>query len=157
MNTRFYAKNSTEVKNMNDTAELLKECNSGIKMGVGAIDDVLDKVSDGEFLEILSDSKRAHKKLASTAHEMLEKQGESTEEPPAMARGMSWIKTNVVLAADKSDKAVADLITNGCNMGVKSLNKYLNKYESADESAKQLAKDIISLETDLADNISKFL
>ena len=157
MNANLCGKNSAEVKNMNDTAELLKECNSGIKMGVGAIDDVLDKVSDGELLKILSDSKRAHKELASTAHEMLEKHGESTDEPPAMARGMSWIKTNVVLAADKSDKAVADLITDGCNMGVKSLNRYLNKYESADESAKRLAKDIIALETELADNIGKFL
>ena len=57
-----------------------------------------------------------------------------------MAKGMSWIKTNVKLSVNESDNAVADLITDGCNMGIKTLNKYLNQYEAADEKSKNLAK-----------------
>ena len=29
-----------------------------------------------------------------------------------------------------SDKPIAELITDGCNMGVKSLNQYLNQYQA---------------------------
>ena len=74
-----------------------------------------------------------------------------------MAKGMSWMKTNVMLTFDESDKTVADLITDGCNMGVKSLNKYLNQYEAADEVSKDIAKKLINLEEELAVNIRSFL
>ena len=74
-----------------------------------------------------------------------------------MAKGMSWIKTNAMLMANDSDQTVADLITDGCNMGVKTLNKYLNKYEAADENSKDIAKRLINLEEDLAMNIRTFL
>ena len=33
----------------NDTIELLKECNSGVKMGVSAIDEVIDHVEDSRL------------------------------------------------------------------------------------------------------------
>jgi hypothetical protein len=70
---------------------------------------------------------------------------------------MSWIKTNVKLAMDTSDNTVADLITDGCNMGVKSLNKYLNKYEAADEVSKDICKRLINLEEKLAIQIRCYL
>ena len=67
------------------------------------------------------------------------------------------IKTNVKILLDDSDETVADLITDGCNMGVKSLNKYLNEYEAADEVSKDIAKRLINLEEKLAVDIRKFL
>ena len=56
-----------------------------------------------------------------------------------------------------SDNVAADLITDGCNMGVKSLFKYLNQYKAADEKSKKLAKKLISIEEDLSSNLRKFL
>ena len=44
---------------------------------------------------------------------------------------------------NESDKTIADLMTDGCNMGVKSLNQYLNQYEAADEKKKDIAKRLI--------------
>ena len=74
-----------------------------------------------------------------------------------MAKGMSWIKTNVKISLDDSDNTIADLITDGCNMGVKSLNKYLNQYKAADEQSKKIAKKLIDLEHDLTIDIRKYL
>ena len=74
-----------------------------------------------------------------------------------MAKGMSWIKTNVKLGFDESDNTVADLITDGCNMGVKSLNKYLNKYKAADEESKDICKRLIKLEEQLAIHSREYL
>ena len=56
-----------------------------------------------------------------------------------------------------SDATIADLMTDGCNMGVKSLNQYLNQYEAADEQSKDIAKRLIALEERLAVDIRKFL
>ena len=79
------------------------------------------------------------------------------KDPGAMAKGMSWMKTNVKLAVNESDNVAADLITDGCNMGVKSIFKYLNQYKAADEKSKKLAKKLISIEEDLSSNLRKFL
>lgn len=70
-----------------------------------------------------------------------------------MAKGMSWMKTNVKLVMNESDKTIADLMTDGCNMGV----KYLNQYEAADEKTKDIAKRLIHLEEKLALDIRRYL
>ncbi len=77
--------------------------------------------------------------------------------PNIMARGMSYLKTNFKMMIDDDDKTVADLMTDGCGMGIKSLNKYLNQYESADESAKDMTRRIIKIEEDFEDDLKKFL
>ena len=74
-----------------------------------------------------------------------------------MAKGMSWLKTNLMLSMDDSDACIADLITDGCNMGVKSLNKYLNQYTSADERAKDITKKLINMEEYLAVELREYL
>jgi hypothetical protein len=70
---------------------------------------------------------------------------------------MSWMKTNMKLGMNHSDATVAELMTDGCNMGVKSLNRYLNQYKAADERSKDLAKQLIHLEQQLAVDIQQYL
>ena len=140
-----------------DTIKLLRECDAGVKMGVSSIDEVLEFVTDEELKQKLSKCKDEHRKLDFEIQEQLEKYNDDGKEPAPIAKGMSWIKTNVMLAVNESDNTIADLMTDGCNMGVKSLNKYLNKYEAADEVSKDIAKRLINLEEELAIDIRKFL
>ncbi len=141
----------------NDTVELLKECNAGIKMGVTSIEEVLDNVENQEFKNLLSSSMEEHQRLGSETHEMLNQFHDEGKEPNPMAKGMSWLKTNVMIAMNDNDHTVADLITDGCNMGVKSLNRYLNKYEAADEKSKDIAKKLINMEHQLTIDIRPYL
>lgn len=140
-----------------DTVKLLKECVAGVKMGVDSINEVLDNVEDKSLKGILQENMEEHQRLGSEIHELLNHYNESDKEPNPMAKGMSWIKTNVMLAMKESDKTVSDLMTDGCNMGVKSLNKYLNKYEAADEKSKDIAKKLINLEHQLTIDIRPYL
>jgi len=140
-----------------DTVELLKECNAGIKMGVNSIDEVIDKVKDEKLRKILINSKEEHQALGSETHALLNECDECGKEPNIMAQGMSWLKTNVMLAMEHTDKTVADLITDGCDMGTKSLNKYLNQYEAASEDAKNITKRLIKLEDNLAAEMRCYL
>ena len=140
-----------------DTIKLLRECDAGVKMGINSIDDVLPSVSDEKLKEALTDSKKEHSELDSEIHSILSKYNDDGKEPSAIASGMSWIKTNVMLAVNESDKTVSDLMTDGCNMGVKSLNRYLNEYAAADEVSKDIAKRLIKIEEKLAEQIRKYL
>lgn len=140
-----------------DTIKLLRECDAGIKMGVASIDEVLDYVHDETLGKYLADCKDEHNKLKDEIQTLLDKYHDDGKEPNPMAKGMSWIKTNVKLGMDESDKTIADLMTDGCNMGVKSLNKYLNQYQAADEKTKDITKRLIHVEEKLGADIRNFL
>ena len=140
-----------------DTIRLLRECDAGVQMGTKSIEDVMEYVSSQRFKTILTDCKAEHEKLNAEIQNLLNEYGDDGKDPNPMAEGMSWIKTNVMLMMNESDRTVADLITDGCNMGVKSLNKYLNDYKAADEVSKDIAKRLINLEEKLAIDIRDFL
>ena len=140
-----------------DTIKLLRECDAGVKMGVSSIDDVIDYVKSDELRGHLNACKDEHEKLDRELQELLDKYKDDGKEPNPIAKGMSWMKTNVKLAMHESDHTIADLITDGCNMGVKSLNMYLNKYKAADEVSKDITKRLINLEEKLAVDIRGFL
>ncbi|MBR2327438.1 MAG: hypothetical protein IKA51_02335 [Clostridia bacterium] len=140
-----------------DTIRLLRECDAGVKMGVSAIDEVLPYVHSESLKEFLTDNKHKHEELDRDLNALLSRYHDDGKEPNAMAKGMSWIKTNVKLMMHESDATIADIITDGCNMGVKSLNKYLNEFGAADEKSKDITKRLIDLEEKLAIDIRRFL
>ena len=140
-----------------DTIKLLRECDAGIKMGVSAIDEVLDYVHDEKLEEALKEYREEHNELQSEILILLEKYQDDGKEPNPIAKSMSWVKTNAKLVLDESDHTIADLMTDGCNMGVKSLNRYLNQYKAADEKTKNITKKLIRIEEKLTADVQKFL
>ena len=140
-----------------DTIKLLKECDAGSKMAVSSIDDVLDNVESKELLELLKETKKHHEKLGNDLHAMLNDHQADEKEPSMIAKGMSKMKTNVKIGMDHSDETIADLIVDGCDMGIKSLQRYLNKYPAADKSAKDIANRFISIEDELRKKLYAYL
>lgn len=140
-----------------DTIELLKECNAGVKMGVDSIDDVLGNVADDKMRKLLADCKDKHQELGSETHTLLNRLHNGGKSPSAMARGMAHIKTNVMITFSGTDHTIADLMTDGCNMGVKSLHRYMNKYKAASDESRDIARRLIALESKLAQDLSCYL
>ncbi|MBE6569273.1 MAG: hypothetical protein E7658_03525 [Ruminococcaceae bacterium] len=140
-----------------DTIKLLRECDAGVKMGVESIDDVLDYVHSGEMKKHLNDCKDQHNNLQKEISGLLDKYHDDGKDPNPIAQGMSYMKTNMKLRMNESDHTIADLMTDGCNMGVKSLSKYLNQYKAADEVSKDITKRLINQEEQLAHQMRQFL
>ncbi len=141
----------------NDTINLLKECDAGTKMAVVSIDEILEKTKDTKLRKILEENKEEHRTLGNEIHTLLVQHGSEYKEPSPMAKGMSWLKTNVKMSLDESDATVADLITDGCGMGIKTLNKHLNQYAKASNTAKGLCKKLISIEEKLCKELRAYL
>ena len=99
--------------------------------------------------KLLRECDAGTKMAISSINEILEKVEDT--------KGMSFIKTNVKMGIDESDKTVANLITDGCNMGIKSLNKYLNQYAMADVISKKITEKLIRLEENLRKELSTYL
>lgn len=140
-----------------DTVKLLQECDAGTKMAVTSIDEVLDKVQDPKVQSLLSESKRQHGELGNELHTLLLQDGSGEKEPNPMAKGMSWIKTNWKMGMEENDATAADLITDGCNMGVKSLARYKNQYKAADQKSKSICDQLIKIEEKLAVDLRPYL
>ena len=140
-----------------DTVRLLRECDAGVKMGISSIDDVMDTVRAEDMKTMLSRCKAEHEKLDREIRDALNRFQDEGKEPNPMASFMSEMKTSMKLAMKESDATIADLMTDGCNMGVKSLTKYLNKYKAADEASKDITKRLIHLEEQLAIDLRPYL
>lgn len=140
-----------------DTIKLLRECNAGIKMGISSIDDIIEDAESKQLTQMLENTRNEHKRLGSETHRLLNKYGDSGKEPNLIAKSMSWMKTNAMMAMDAGDDTIADLMTDGCNMGVKSLARYLNKYKAADEESKKIVKELIACESQLVEGLRTYL
>ena len=139
-----------------ETAKLLRECNAGIKMGENAIKKVLPKVKSKELKDSLTVTKNTHAELGDKTHGLLLSMNEDTKPPHPVARFMSDMKVTMKLMEGGDDK-IADVMTDGCDMGIKSLNRYLNQYGNADKEAKDIAKRLIASEEYLEASMRKFL
>lgn len=141
----------------NDTIHLLKECDAGSKMAVTSLDEVMESVQDEKLKELLKKSKDHHEKLGNEIHSMLIQYHSEEKDPNPMAKSMSWLKTNMKMSMDKSDATVADLLTDGCNMGIKSLYKYMNQYPNAESKVKNLCNNLIDIERELRKDLRGYL
>ena len=140
-----------------DSIKLLRECDAGIKMGVISIDEVLSYVKNPTFRKLLTECRNKHEKLREEIQMLLLASQDDGKDPNPIAKSMSWMKTNVKLVMDQSDETIADLMTDGCNMGVKTLHRYLNQYQGAEEKTKDIAKRLINLEERLTVDIRAYL
>ena len=140
-----------------DTVRLLRECDAGVKMGVSSLEDVIPAVHSSALLRTLSVCREEHEALSTQIQQQLDRFGDEGKNPSPIAQKMSWVKTKLELGLENSDAVIADLMTDGCNMGVKSLNRYLNQYEAADERSKDMAKRLIHLEQQLVTDLQGYL
>ncbi|MBQ1769264.1 MAG: hypothetical protein II005_10480 [Turicibacter sp.] len=140
-----------------DTIKLLNECNAGIKMAVESLDEVLDKAKNENLITILRNSLEEHKKLGDLTHQKLNEFHDKDKEPSALAKAMSWMSTNLKLFTGDVDEKIADLITEGCNMGIKSISRYLNQYPNSRDDVKDLVHELIKIEDKLVHELRSYL
>lgn len=140
-----------------DTLHLLKECHSGAQMGVESIDEILDKTETEDLKKILAVSKVEHNEILKRSGEILCKHGFTPSHPAAVATFMSKIKTEMKLLTGNADQKIAELMTDGCDMGIKSLTGYLNEYATAEDKAKDLTGKLIRIEENTREKLKAYL
>lgn len=140
-----------------DTIKLLRECDAGAKTAVKSIDEVLDEVEDPKLKVLLTNSKEEHDSLKSKIKELLDKSDTEGKDPSPVAMVMAWTKINVKMMADKSDKTIAELMSEGCSMGIRSLCRYRNEYKNVEKEISDITNQLIHIETDLVLKLREFL
>lgn len=139
------------------TKKLLRECNSGCKMAINSMDQVLKYVENPKLEELIVKYKKKHEDLESRAAVLLDKIGEPGQEPGVMASAFSWTTTEMKMAMNDSRTEIAKIMMDGCNMGIQSIGEYLHKYDDAEEETRHLAKDLIKAEEAFLQELEMFL
>ncbi|MCC3868588.1 DUF2383 domain-containing protein [Terrisporobacter mayombei] len=140
-----------------DTIKLLKECYAGAKMGIDGISRVINKTENKKLKSLLQKYLKDHERLEEKIQAELKKFKDEEKDPNPLAKAMSWVKINVKLIKGEHDKVIADLMTEGCSMGIKSICKYLNEYSGAMEGIKVLCYDLVEIEENFSKDLRKFL
>ena len=119
---------------MTDDVELLKECDAGVKMGIEGIGNVMDDATDEKLKSFNADEK----------------------EPNVFASSMSKMSTGMKMMMDNSDEKIADLMIDGCNMGIKSVSRYMNQYSGASRDTMDIANDVIVIEQNFMNDLRQY-
>ena len=140
-----------------DTIKLLKECVSGAKMGIESFEIVTKYIKDEVLRNIINQSKLDHQEILNKCESQLNIYSSEGKEPNLIVSEMSKLKIKIELTFNDNDSKVASIMTDGCNMGIKSLSTFKNKYKDADKVAIDLCNSLIYKEEILAINLRKYL
>ena len=139
-----------------DSIALLQECNSGSKMAVSSIRDVLNDIKEEKLKRLLKNYIHKHEEYGEELHALLSANNAPVEEPKTSAKTMAKMVTGVKLFADHSASLYVYLF-DGCNMGVKAISKYQNQYRNADRESIEISEELVKIEQHMANGLRRFL
>lgn len=140
-----------------DTIKLLKECNAGCKSATNSMEQVQQYITNEDLKSLIDKYNDKHIKLGDQYHKMLNELDKDEKDPNPMAKAFSWISTELKLMMDDNSNKIADIMIDGCNMGIKSVSKYINKYKNASNESMDLAKELVKIEQEFMSDLLKYL
>lgn len=136
---------------------LLKEIDTGLQMALYSFDHLLEHVQNPAMKKIITESRNEHLDIKNETEELIKQYNVTRETPGAIAKAMAWMETSYKTSIEESDRVVADILTKGCNMGIKNLFKYLHEFAGADATVSDIAKRLIELEEKLVKSLQLYL
>lgn len=140
-----------------DTINLLKECNAGCKSATNSMEQVQPYIKNEKLKFIIDEYNDKHIKIGDECHQMLNVYHEEEKDPQVSAKAFSWISTEMKLMMNNDDHKIADIMTDGCNMGIKSVSGYINKYKTASKESVDLAKKLVKTEQEFMNELLGYL
>ncbi len=142
---------------MDDTVSLLKECDAGLIMARDSLTQALNYAKAHNFSNMLKKYYDEHTKLETDVKNKLLENNEGEKKPNVIGRTAAKGMTNMKLMLNGRDEKIADIMMDGCNMGIKNVSKYMNQYGGSKEDALRLANSIVVLEQNFANELRQYL
>lgn len=140
-----------------DTIRLLQETSSGCKMALDTIDHIKSHVEDQQLRVIINKYHDSHEQLQQECMHALAEAGAENKEPNKIAQAFATIQSRVKMLVDDDKSMAASLLTDGCNMGVKSMSEYMNQYRNANDESKRMAGKLRDLEEKMIGDLQPML
>ena len=140
-----------------ESIKLLRECNSGCKMAIESMDQILEFVTNPNLAKLIEKSKEKHRKLEEETSQRLADAGSQGKDPGVMASAFSWMTTEIKMLMKECDNKVAKIMMDGCNMGIQSISEKINEWRNADEDSRSLAHRLVAEEEHFMQQLKAYL
>ena len=122
------------------TYEILKECNSGCRMAVNSIEQLVVYLKNQELQELFSKYKEDYEKMERESIRLSEGKLQEEKFSEKAAETFAWISAEVKMMFNDDTSKIAEMMIDGANMGIKSITEKLNRYPEAEKESISLAK-----------------
>ena len=136
---------------------ILNEISTGIKMGMDAISNVSEKVTDKNLKDDLQYEYNKYNEILNDVNNELSKYDELPKEVNPAQKMMGWMDVQMSTLNDKSDSKIAEIMVKGTNMGIISGVKLLNNNPNTDENIKTILNKFIKFQENNIERLKKYL
>jgi hypothetical protein len=140
-----------------DNLTILNELHKGIAMGMAAIEEVNDKVSDTEFKDELSFQYNRYRDSLDKVDARFEESGKIPDDPDMNVKVMSWMGIQMNTMKDKSNSQITEMLIQGNDMGIIKGVKLLNQNPQAPQEVKDILDGFVRLQENNIERLKKFL
>lgn len=140
-----------------DDLTILNELHKGITMGMSAIEEVSNKVSEQNFQDELSFQYNRYRDSLDKVDAKFEEAGEIPDDVELNTKMMSWMGIQMNTLKDKSNSQISELLIQGNDMGIIKGVKLLNQNPQVPQNVKDILDGFIRLQENNIERLKKFL
>ena len=133
------------MKTVNDN-DMLQYINRAGVMGAKNLERVLKYPIGNSLRRHLSEQQEMYQEMSERSEAMLRRRGKRAAGISRTADIASALHLRAEMLHDKSDAAVADMVTHGNTLGLKKCAKYLRHYDGNNENVRRLALRLMHAE-----------
>ena len=144
-------------KSISEEVEFLNYIYKNAEMGIIGILNIITKVKDEEFENLLNSQKEEYNNICKEAESILKKYGKSNEEIGTIAKVSTAVMSEMAMLKDNSINNIAKLMVEGTNKGIVEITEKLNAYNNKDAEIVVLANKLQKLEENNIEELKKYL
>ena len=142
---------------MDQTQKLLQTIVENARMGADACDQLMPKTSDMTLRQELMNERQQYENACRDAEAQLMQLGVHPHPKGPMARAGMWMGMEMNTMMDKSASHIADMLIQGCTMGVVEMTKARNSLPDADAQAQGVASALVTAQQESIERLKVFL
>ena len=142
---------------MEENKNALDEVNKGCTMGIEAINNLLKEVSSESFNKTLVKEVESYQKIEGEIHDIYDKYSEGTpHEIGTITKVMTDYMMKTKTMMDHTDSKIAELLSQGTNMGIIEGQRILNN-KNLNSEVKNLIQKFVKLQEKSLEDLKKYL
>lgn len=142
---------------MDREIDYLSDIYRGVRMGAETLDTVIKRTNGKEIKRELIREKHSYREFQNKLINEISNRNQKPKPESKTKRRMAKMGIAINTALDNTTSHIADLVIQGNNMGIIGMNKAINHHKNCDEKITKLANELISIQNQNIDNLTKFL
>ena len=142
---------------MGNNVNALDEISKGCCMGIDALDFILNKAEEEDFIKLLNEYKEHYESLSKKIEDLYPKYSDKEpHETTKMAKAMTWYGIQMNTLTDKSTSKLAEILLEGTTMGIAEGRKILNNKNIATD-IEEILDEFVNMQEKFCETLKSYL